>query len=187
MAKIYELITPELHTWITHQKMFFVATAPLAASSHLNLSPKGGDTFRILSDREVAYLDFTGSGIETIAHLRENGRIVVMFCAFDGPPNIVRLHGSGKVLYPDDAQFKQWINLFPPLPGARAIIHVTVSRISDSCGFSVPLYDFVAHRDVGEKWATQKGPDGLAEYRAQKNRASIDGLPGYQMPDITQG
>ena len=187
MAKIYDLITPELHTWISHQKMFFVATAPLAASSFLNCSPKGGDTFRILSDREVAYLDFTGSGVETIAHLRENGRIVVMFCAFDGPPNIVRLHGRGKVLYPEDAQFKQWISLFPPLPGARAIIHVTVSRISDSCGFSVPRYDFVAHRDVGEKWATQKGPDGLVAYRAQKNRTSIDGLPGYEPPPAISG
>jgi len=185
MAKIYDAIDPDLQMWISQQKMFFVATAPLDAKAHLNCSPKGGDTFRVLNNREVAYVDFTGSGIETVAHLRENGRIVVMFCAFDGAPKIVRLHGRGEVLYPDSSAFKRLINKFPAAPGIRAIIRIQIFRISDSCGFSVPLYEFVANRATFEQWAAKKGEEGLADYRRQKNRSSIDGVAGYKQGDLT--
>jgi hypothetical protein len=178
MGKIYESITPELRDWLALQKVFFVATAPIARDGHVNCSPKGGDTFRVLSDHEVAYLDLTGSGIETASHLQENGRIVIMFCAFDGSPKIIRLHGNGGAIYPDDPRFAELQNAFVPHPGARAIIHVTVTRISDSCGHGVPLMSFQARRDLIEKWSAAKGPHGLAEYRSMKNRLSIDGLKG---------
>jgi hypothetical protein len=178
MGKIYDSITPDLSDWLMQQKVFFVATAPLAQDGHVNCSPKGGDTFRVLSDHEVAYLDLTGSGIETAAHLQENGRILFMFCAFDGPPKIVRLHGTGQVIYPQDARFAAPLRAFTPHEGIRAIIRVSVSRISDSCGHGVPLMKFQARRDLIEKWCAVKGLDGLAEYRAEKNRLSIDGLDG---------
>jgi len=182
MGKVYESITAELRDWLAQQKMFFVATAPLAADGHLNCSPKGVDTFRVLGERQVGYLDLTGSGIETVAHLRENGRIVLMFCAFGGPPRIVRLHGLGTVLFPDSSDFHRLAQSFVDHPGARAIVRVAVSRISDSCGHGVPLMDFVAQRDLLDKWSAAKGPQGLAEYRAAKNTCSIDGLPGYRQP-----
>jgi hypothetical protein len=180
MGKTYTSIFPELSDWLAQQKVFFVATAPLAQEGQVNCSPKGCDTFRILGEHEVAYLDLTGSGIETVAHLQENGRIVLMFCAFSGPPKIVRLHGKGVVIYPDHPDFSRLQSFFPGHAGVRAIIQVTVERISDSCGHGVPLMSFVAHRDLIEKWSASKGPQGLAEYRATKNRASIDGIPGYQ-------
>jgi hypothetical protein len=179
MGKCFDAITPELRAWIAEQKIFFVATAPRDEQAHLNCSPKGGDSFRVLGDHEVAYLDLTGSGIETVAHLQENGRIVIMFCAFSGTPRILRLHGKGEVLYPDNPEFKTLEPAFPPLIGARAIIRVRLTRISDSCGYAVPLMDFVAPRDVLDKWCEKKGPEGLAEYRRQKNARSIDGIPGY--------
>jgi Pyridoxamine 5'-phosphate oxidase len=180
MGKTYDYLTPELVAWLMAQKMFCVATAPLAAEGHVNCSPKGRDTLRVLGEHEVAYLDLTGSGIETIAHLQENGRIVLMFCAFSGPPKIVRLHGRGRVIYPGDAEFERLGPQFPSLPGARAIVHVAVERISDSCGYGVPLMDFVSQRDAIKKWAEKKGPDGVAAYHAEKNHVSIDALPGYQ-------
>jgi hypothetical protein len=179
MGKLYESLTSDLQEWLRLQPMFFVATAPTATDGHVNCSPKGGDCFRVLGPHDVAYVDLTGSGIETIAHLQENGRIVLMFCAFAGAPRIVRLHGSGKVVYPETPEYLELQRCFPRYDGARAIVQVTVTRISDSCGHGVPLMDFVAHRDLMEKWWAVKGPDGLAEYRAQKNRASIDGIPGY--------
>jgi len=178
MGKLYDSITPELSDWLMQQKVFFVATAPLAQSGHVNCSPKGGDTFRVLSDHEVAYLDLTGSGIETAAHLQENRRIVIMFCAFDGPPKIVRLHGTGEVIYPQDPGFAQPLRAFTPHEGIRALIRVSVTRISDSCGHGVPLMKFQVRRDLIQKWSAAKGPGGLAEYRASKNRLSIDGLDG---------
>jgi hypothetical protein len=180
MGKLYESITPELRGWLVQQKVFFVATSPLADNGHINCSPKGGDTFRVLGDRQVAYLDLTGSGIETAAHLQENGRIVIMFCAFSGAPCIVRLHGKGEVVYPGDLDFPSLQLCFAEHAGVRAIIRVTVTRISDSCGHGVPLMDFVARRDLIEKWSVAKGQIGLAEYRAAKNRASIDGVEGYK-------
>ncbi len=178
MGKVFEEITPELRQWIEAQKMFFVSTAPLAATGHVNCSPKGGDSFLVLGPQEVAYADLTGSGIETVAHLRENGRIVVMFCAFEGGPKIVRLHGRGEVLTPDQADFATLEKQFPPQVGLRTIIRVKVTRIADSCGYAVPFYDFVAPRDVLDKLGEKLGPEGLAEYRARKNVTSIDGLPG---------
>jgi hypothetical protein len=180
MGKTYEALSPDLQAWLAEQKVFFVATAPLAADGHVNCSPKGGDTFRILSEREVAYLDLTGSGIETVAHVQENGRIVIMFCAFEGPPKIVRLQGSAIVVYPEDPAFSDIARHFPDHLGARAVIRVAITRISDSCGYGVPLLDFVGDRDTLDRWAEKKGPAGLIAYRDEKNQASIDGISGYR-------
>lgn len=180
MGKTFSAITPELSEWLGRQKMFVVATAPLAAGGHVNCSPKGGDTFRILGPCEVAYADLTGSGIETVAHLRENGRIVLMFCAYEGPPKIVRLHGQGTVVEPADADFAALQAHFPALVGLRTIIRIQVTRIADSCGYAVPFYDFTGPRDVLDKLGEKLGPAGLAEYRSRKNRTSIDGLPGLR-------
>jgi len=180
MGKLYETLNPELQAWLKQQRIFFAATAPLAGDGFVNCSPKGGDTFRVLGEREIAYLDLTGSGIETVSHVQENGRIVIMFCAFSGPPKIVRLHGTGAVIYPGDRDFERLSEHFPDHPGARAIIRVTVARISDSCGYAVPFLDFVENRDALDKWCEKKGPEGLAVYRRDKNRASIDNIPGYK-------
>ena len=179
MGKRHDSFSADLQAWLAQQKVFFIATAPLGADGHLNCSPKGGDTFRILNDGEVAYLDLTGSGVETIAHLQENGRIVFMFCAFEDPPRIVRLHGRGEVVYPRDPTYLELSRRFPNHPGARAIIRVRLKRISDSCGFGVPLLDFVGDRDALERWAEKKDPSGLTDYRREKNHTSIDRLPGY--------
>jgi hypothetical protein len=182
MSKQRSDIDPELAEWLAQQKVFFVATAPLAADGHVNCSPKGGEAFRVLGSLEVAYQDYTGSGAETAAHLRENGRIVVMFCALDGPPKIVRLHGQGTVLTPAHPRFAELAAHFPPNPGTRAIIHIQVTRVSDSCGFSVPFFDFRSHRDTLDRWAEAKGPEQLDAYRANKNQFSIDGLPALDEP-----
>lgn len=181
MAKRLEAIDEELTAWMRSQHLFFVASAPLSADGHVNCSPKGGDAFRVLGPLEVAYQDYTGSGAETAAHLRENGRILIMFCAFEGKPRIVRLHGQGRLIPLDDPEFESLNALFPPNPGARAVIHVQVERVSTSCGFSVPFMDFRADRPALDRWAEAKGPDGLAEYRREKNTTSIDGLPALQM------
>ena len=159
------------------QHVFFVATAPLSAEGHVNSSPKGGDCFRILGPMSVAYSDLTGSGAETIAHLRENGRIVLMFCAFEGKPQIARLHGTGKAILPGNPDFDNLDELFAPNPGRRAIVRVNVERVSTSCGFSVPLMEFIQHRDTLDKWSEAKGEEALSEYRTAKNSFSIDGLP----------
>lgn len=178
MGKVFEEITAELGAWLQAQQMFMVATAPLAANGHVNCSPKGGDTFRILGPHEVAYADLTGSGIETVAHLRENGRIVLMFCAFAGAPKVIRLHGRGEVLEPGGAEFAALREKFPALVGVRTIIRVKVERVADSCGYAVPLYDFVQPRDVLDQLGEKLGPAGLADYRRRRNATSIDGLPG---------
>lgn len=177
MGKTFAEITPELQQWIAAQRIFFVGTAPLAAGGHVNCSPKGGDSFRVLGPHAAAYADLTGSGAETIAHLRENGRIVVMFCAFTGGPRIVRLHGRGEVLLPEDAGFPLLRERFPVLPGLRALIRIQVERVSDSCGYSVPFFDYAGPRDTLDRWAERQGEAGLADYRARKNGRSIDGLP----------
>jgi Pyridoxamine 5'-phosphate oxidase len=177
MSRRLESIDGQLRDWIAKQHVFFVATAPLSTTGHVNTSPKGADSFRILGPTEVAYQDFTGSGAETIAHLNENGRIVIMFCAFEGAPQIVRLHGCGSIVARRHSRFSELAALFPPHPGTRAFIHVTVNRVSSSCGYGVPQMDFRAHRDQLERWAASKGEAGLNEYRAQKNLTSIDGLP----------
>jgi hypothetical protein len=182
MGKPLEGIDVELARWIAAQHVFFVGTAPLSADGHVNVSPKGGDAFRVLGPLEVAYQDYTGSGAETAAHLRENGRIVVMFCALEGPPKIVRLYGRGRIVLASDARHEELAALFPANPGTRAIVYVAVTRVSTSCGFGVPLYDFRGPRDTLDRWAATKGPDELAYYRASKNQVSIDGLPAFDLP-----
>lgn len=177
MGKLFGQIDATLQAFIEAQRMFFVATAPLDATGHINVSPKGLDTFRVLDANNVAYLDHVGSGAETIAHLKENRRIVVMLCAFEGPPRIVRLHGQGEVLEPRSAEYELLRPLFPDGPPPRAIIRVTVDRISDSCGFGVPHYEFQDERPQLVAWAWRKGAAGLSKYQAEKNAASIDGLP----------
>jgi hypothetical protein len=176
MGSVHPAITPPVAAWIREQHMFFVATAPLDGDGHVNLSPKGLDTLRVLDDRTVAYLDLTGSGVETVAHVRENGRITLMWCAFDGPPRIVRVHGRGEVAGLDDARVA---GLFDDLPGARAVVVVHADRISDSCGYAVPRYEYQGQRSKLLEWADHRGPDGLDEYRVAKNATSIDGLPGF--------
>ena len=182
MAKVLESISPELRSWLEAQHVFFVATAPLSGEGHVNLSPKGGDTFRVLGDRQVAYLDLTGSGIETIAHLGENGRVTMMFCAFDGRPKIVRLFGRGEAHLVDSAGFTELAPRFPDLPGRRSVIVLDIERIQTSCGFGVPLMSFEADRGEMAAWAEKKGPDGIVDYWATKNVESIDGLIGLDRP-----
>jgi hypothetical protein len=177
MGKLYGEITPKLATWIEGQQVFFVATAPGGSDGHINCSPKGLDTFRILGPKSIAYLDLTGSGAETIAHLRDNGRIVFMFCAFSGPPKIVRLHGQGQVLTPASATWPQICSNFPEYKGVRTIILADISRISDSCGFGVPKYEYVEERDELMRWAQDRDADSLAAYREKMNVRSIDDLP----------
>ena len=180
MGKVYERLDEGLVGFISKQHVFFVGTAPDSPDSHLNVSPKGLDTFRILGPRSVAYLDLTGSGIETVAHLRQNGRITIMFCAFEGRPLILRLYGRGRVVEPGDPEWGRLIAEFPDFPGARSVIVVDVERVADSCGFAVPLYDYRGERSQLIDYAHNKGPEGLERYKAQKNRASIDGLEGLQ-------
>ena len=178
MAKTYDAFIPKLRELIEKQKMFFVATAPLSADGHVNLSPKGLEgTLAILDDQTIAYLDLPGSGVETISHLRENGRICVMFCAFDGAPRIVRIHGTGDVIEPDDEEFAALMESFDDYPGVRSIIRVRATRISDSCGYGVPLYEHKGERDQLQRWARSKGEDGLAQYQQDHNTESLDGLP----------
>jgi hypothetical protein len=166
--------------------MFFVATAPLAADGHVNLSPKGLDTFVVLGEREVAYLDLTGSGIETLAHLRENGRIVLLFCAFEGPPKIVRLHGRGEAMEPGHPEFEALVARFPAHLGVRSVIRVRLDRISDSCGYGVPLYEFRGQRGQLPAWVERKeAQDGVGAYRRANNAESIDGLPGLSLEGET--
>jgi hypothetical protein len=171
-------IDAEVGEFLRRQRLFFVATAPLAAAGRVNLSPRGLDSFRILDARTVAWLDLTGSGIETVAHLRENGRIVLMFCAFEGPGRIVRLHGRGEVLEPGGSGFDDLSALFPDLPGARCVVRVAVERVASSCGTGVPLMRFEGERTGLVESSLRQGPEGLRAYRAAKNRSSLDGLPG---------
>jgi hypothetical protein len=179
MGRVLEAITDELTAWINAQHMFCVATAPLGAEGHVNVSPKGfAGSFVVLGPHEVAYLDRIGSGAETIAHLRENGRITIMFNAFEGKPDIVRLYGHGEVIRPDDERFASFAAHFPETPrGTRSVIHVQVDRISNSCGFGVPFMEYVGERETMATWTSKKSDDALADYVAEKNAISIDGLP----------
>jgi hypothetical protein len=179
MGRVLDGITPELQTFIEAQHMFFVATAPSGDGGHVNLSPKGLDTFAVLGPNEVAYLDLTGSGAETTAHLLENRRITVMFCAFAGAPNIVRLYGRGEPVPSDSDRAAPLLARFPDYPGARGVVRVDVDRVSTSCGFAVPLLAYEGERSQLVDWATRKGPEGLDDYRAEKNARSIDGLPAW--------
>lgn len=178
MAKLYPEIDAEMAAWIEAQPLFFNATAPLSEDGHVNVSPRGLDTFRVLGPREVAYLDLTGSGNETAAHLAENGRITLMFCAFTGKPRILRLYGQGMVVLPGDPEWDALRCLFPStLKGERQIVRVDVRRIQTSCGFGVPIMEYRGQRDELVAWTEKKGPEGIAEYQATKNAVSIDGLP----------
>ena len=177
MGKIKSEIDDTMRRFVERQHVFFVATAPASIEGHVNCSPKGLDSLRILGPTTVAYLDYAGSGAETIAHVRENGRIEIMLCAFEGAPKIVRFHGRGEVVMPEDAEFGQLIAKFAPGPGVRSIIRVDVNRISDSCGYSVPRMQFEGDRRQLTDWAEHKGESGLARYQRDKNAVSIDGLP----------
>jgi predicted pyridoxine 5'-phosphate oxidase superfamily flavin-nucleotide-binding protein len=178
MARVLEGISDQLREFLEAQPVFFVATAPNSDDGHINCSPKGLDTFRVLDDRTVAYLDLTGSGIETVAHVRENARITLMFCAFTGRPDIVRIYGRGRVVTPDAPGAADLVARFPELPGTRSVIVVDVERVSSSCGYAVPRMSLDAPRDELLDWATKKGAPALVEYHAEKNARSIDGLPG---------
>jgi hypothetical protein len=187
VARTYDEIDDHLRAWIGRQPMFFVGSAPLAADGHINVSPKGpGGTLRVLGPRRVAYLDYVGSGAETIAHVRENGRVVVMFCAFEGPPRIVRLHGRGEYVLTDDPRFDELLAEAgfeePTIPeGRRAIVVVDITRIGSSCGYGVPLMDHAGerpHMDAStRKRVRVQGPAAYLDYQAEHNAASIDGLP----------
>lgn len=190
MGQVLADISPKLRAWIEAQPMYFVGSAPSGDDGHVNISPKGGrESFAVLGPLQVAYLDMTGSGAETIAHLRENGRIVVMFCAFAGAPKIIRLHGSGRVVLPDDAEFAPLLTNFPANPDilglTRAVIVVDVNRVADSCGFTVPRMELVEERDQLYRWAAarneKEAPGWLDDYRAAKNACSIDGLPALSI------
>ena len=174
MAKFYASLTDELRAFIQRQHMFFVASAPI--SGRINLSPKGLDALRVVNDTEVAYLDLTGSGNETAAHLKENGRLTLMFCSFEGQPLILRLYGTGRVIGPNDAAWPRYHGLFKPQPGERQIIVLQVDSLQTSCGAGVPLYDYQRERDELLAWARKKGEEGMHAYRHEKNRISIDGL-----------
>jgi hypothetical protein len=177
MAKVHDHITDALRAFIEAQRLFFVASAPLSAAGHVNLSPKGTDCFRVLSPSRVGYMDLIGSGNETAAHTLENGRITLMFCAFDGPPNILRLYGRGRAVRPGDADWDALAAHFPVYPSTRHLIVADIDRVQTSCGFGVPLFEYRGEREQHFKWAATKGPDGLADYQREKNVVSLDGLP----------
>lgn len=171
-------IDAEIRAFIAAQPMYFVASAPSSADGHVNVSPKGHPrTFRVIDDHTVAYLDMTGSGAETIAHARDSGRVTIMFCAFSGPPNIVRLYGRASPVMPGQPRFSELVAGFPEEPGVRAVILVNVVRVSESCGWSVPFLRYDGERPTLRRWSVKKGVEGLRAYRARHNAESIDGLP----------
>jgi hypothetical protein len=180
MGATFDQLNDDLREFIVAQHLYFVATAPLAAEGHVNLSPKGLDSFRVLGSKTIGYLDLPGSGVETIAHLRENGRIVIMFCAFEGRPRIVRLYGRGRVVEPVDAEWSQLSGQFPSYSTPRSVIVVELQRVSDSCGYGVPLFDFAGERNQLVDYCDRKGPEKIRDYKAEHNRTSIDGLPGQR-------
>ncbi len=178
MAKFFDTMSEHIREFIEAQHMFFVASAPLSAEGHVNISPKGRDSLRILTPNRVAYLDLIGSGNETSAHLLENGRMTMMFCAFDGAPNIVRLFGKGRTVLPSDPEFAELRQLFPDgYINVRQIIVEEVDIVQTSCGYGVPFMEYVGERDTMERWAENQGEAGLVTYQCEKNVASIDGLP----------
>ena len=180
MGRIYPEITSAIRTWIEKQVLYFVSTAPLSGDGHINCSPKGLDSFRILDSRTVCYLDLLGSGAETASHVQENGRIVFMFCAFQGPPKIIRLHGKASVILPDSSAWAKLNPLFLEHRAKRSIITASIDRVSDSCGFGVPLMELKGERGAMEKWCEGKSDDDFDQYRRKKNAVSIDGLPGFE-------
>jgi hypothetical protein len=192
VATVFDGIGEQHRRWIAAQPLFFVGTAPLAGDGHVTVSPKGPiGTLRVLDARTVAYLDGVGSGAETIAHLRENGRIVVMLCAFAGPPRILRLHGTGTVHLPGEEDYERLLAACafedPSLPEARrSIVRVDVTRVADSCGYGVPLMAYEGEREHPQRWAQKRlrtrGPHAMRAYQAEHNAQSIDGLPAVDPP-----
>ncbi|HIG23760.1 MAG TPA: pyridoxamine 5'-phosphate oxidase family protein [Henriciella marina] len=179
MGKTYEKLDDKLIAFIKAQKMFFVATAPLSGEGHVNVSPKGYDSFIVIDENTVAYADLGGSGIETLAHVNQNARITIMFCAFEGPANIVRIYGKGRTLQFNHPDFETDIRRFPPgHERARNIIYVDISSVSDSCGWGVPFYEFKGQRDQLQRYIENKPVEEWHESRLAKNAESIDGLPG---------
>lgn len=183
MGKHFESIDARMEEWIRAQHLFFVATAPAGVDGHVNLSPKGLDSFAILGPTEVAYLDLVGSGAETIAHLRENGRITLMFCAFEGPPKIVRLYGRGAVVEPQDAEFVALRRRFALTTPARSIVRIELTRIADSCGYGVPVMRHESERKQLTDWADRKDDAAIRAYQLKNNRESLDGLPALRWPE----
>ena len=179
MGKTYAGIDEKLQEFISKQVLFFVATAPLGGDGHVNLSPKGHDTFRVISPTVVAYLDLFGSGAETVAHVKENGRLTIMFCSFAGKPLILRLYGRGRAVRPRDPDWADLRPHFPDLPGERQIIVLDIDTVMTTCGFAVPLFDYRGERDRLLDYAREKGEDGMAAYRREHNVTSIDGLPTH--------
>ncbi|WP_461129219.1 pyridoxamine 5'-phosphate oxidase family protein [Spirosoma aerophilum] len=177
MGKFHDSIKPAHRTFIQEQHMFFVSTAPLSADGHINLSPKGLDCFRVLGDNKVGYMDLVSSGNETSAHTLENGRITFMFCSFEGAPNILRLYGKGYTVLPGTDEWHTYSPEFTIYPSTRQLIVTEIDLVQTSCGFGVPLFDYVGERDVHFKWAEKKGHDGLVEYVQANNLTSLDGLP----------
>jgi hypothetical protein len=184
MGKVYDGIDAKLADWIAAQRLFFVATAPSGSGGHVNCSPKGGDTLRVLGPHALAFVDGGGSGIETISHLRDNGRICVMLCAFDGPARILRLHGRGEIVDPLHADFDALLSRFPRWPLVRAIVRVTVTRIADSCGYGVPLYDYRAERVESAQYVAKASDATLRHYLLDHNQRGLDGLPALTPEQI---
>lgn len=191
MGRTFDEIPDEFAGWLERQPVFFVATAPDDPGAHINVLPRGLDTFRVLAKDRVAWLDLTGSGVELVAHLKDGGsaggRITLMFCAFSGPPKIVRLYGRGQVREPGDDVYAELRLLFPDLPGERTVIDVSVDRVGSSCGFGVPLVDFVGSREELLDSARRKGEAGMTRYRARKNTGSTDDLPGPVTAPVPEG
>lgn len=175
MAKFYDKLTTRLQTFIKNQKVFFVATAP--EEGRINLSPKGMDSLRVVSKNRVLWLNVTGSGNETAAHLSENPRITIMMCSFEGAPNILRIYGKGRAIHPGDSDWKEVVNLFPETPGTRQIFDISVESAQTSCGMSIPFFEYKGEREELNDWAREKGSDGIQKYWQDKNRTSIDGKP----------
>ncbi|WP_141432335.1 pyridoxamine 5'-phosphate oxidase family protein [Bacillus sp. 03113] len=176
MGKLFDELLPEHEEFIKKQKIFFVGSAPLSDKGHVNISPKGYDVLKILSSTEVTYLDLTGSGNETSAHINENKRITFMFIAFEGPPMILRLYGQGRTILPNDTEWDEFIKYFPTIPGARQILHAKITSVKTSCGFSVPFLSYEGDRETLTKWAEKQGEEKLQTYWKEKNYYSMDGL-----------
>jgi hypothetical protein len=181
MAKFYDQLSDSHTVFIQQQKLFFTATAP--QSGRINLSPKGMDTFRILSPNKVSYLDLTGSGNETAAHIGENGRITMMFCSFSGNPLILRLYGQGEFVTPRHPKWQTYFEAFQPIAGMRQIILMNIDSIQTSCGYAVPLYSYEGERDTLERWTEKKGEEGIQQYWQERNQTSIDGLPTHLLDE----
>mgnify|MGYP001057410730 CR=1 FL=1 len=181
MGKAYQEIDASIARFIQRQKLFFVATAPLAGDGLVNCSPKGLDSLRILDSKTLVYADVGGSGVETVAHIRENGRIVLMFCALEGPPKIFRFYGTGTAIEPGDPAFEALAAPFDTLPTVRNLVRIDVALIRDACGYGVPLYEYRGERDSLSNWVSAKTDEELAQYRKDNNRQSLDGLPGLRL------